>query len=300
MKEELTGHIMHSESKTPSVNEMLDAERAEHNELYAELGRRAKEAVTLTSYKRKMAYPWSSGWGLYSEEIARFASSLEPYIRKASLKGYPVLDYACGIGDFSCYLALMGCREVHGFDLSARGVETGQRLAADSGLADQVHLETMNAQQLRYEDNQFGLIAGKGVLHHVLKYPNTAREIHRVLGPGGRAVFLENLGNGPIWRWIRKKSIGGTELGDINLDSEMIKTRFQEFRSCTINGFHLAYMAKRFCFTQEDPERYLFRGALGTVVRIGMIGSYCFDELFVNHTRIGDWLGGMCIITLGK
>jgi|GEM_PF-1232340 len=291
---------MHSESQSLFVNEMLDAERAEHNELYAEMGRRATEPVTLASYRRKLAYPWSKHWGLYSEEIARFAGALEPYIQKAARQGYPVLDYACGIGDFACYLALKGCREVHGFDLSVKGVEVGRELAAMSGLSGRIHLNAMNAQQLDYEDNQFGLIAGKGVLHHVLKYPHTAREIYRVLRPGGSALFLENLGNGPVWRWIRNKSIGGTDLGDINLDSALIKARFKDFRACTINGFHLAYMAKRFCFTQAEPEHYLFQGALGTVIRIGMISGYFFDELFINHSRLGDLLGGMCIITLKK
>ncbi len=284
----------------PSVAEMLDAERAEHNEHYAELGRRVTSPVTLTSYEKEMAGPWSPQWSLYSEEVRRFVHALKPHVREAASQGYPVLDYACGIGDFSCYLALKGCHDVYGFDLSSDGVKVGQKLAVESGLDERVHLEVMNAQQLRYKDNQFGLIAGKGVLHHVLKYPHTAREIARVLRPGGKAVFLENLGNGPIWRWIREKSIGGTDQGDINLTSEMLKTRFHSFRACSIEGFHVAFMAKRFCFTQAEPERFLFRGALGTVVRIGMIGSYCFDELFVNHTRIGDWLGGMCIITLGK
>jgi len=291
---------MHSEQQTHHFEEMLEAEQAEHNELYAEVGRRTTGPVTLSSYRRKMAYPWSKRWGLYSEEIARFAGALEPYLQNIARQGYPVLDYACGIGDFACYLALKGCREVHGFDLSVRGIEVGRELAAKSGLSDRIHLNAMNAQQLQYEDNQFGLIAGKGVLHHVLKYPHTAREIQRVLRPGGRALFLENLGNGPVWRWILKKSIGGTDLGDINLDSDLIKARFQDFRTCSINGFHLAYMAKRFCFTQAEPEHYLFQGALGTVVRIGMIGCYVFDELFVNYSRLGDWLGGMCIITLEK
>src|SRR5207253_636878 len=50
----------------------------------------------------------------------------------------------------------------------------------------------------------FDRIWGNAILHH-LDLDVAAREIRRVLRPGGMAVFCEPWGENPLLNWVRKK-----------------------------------------------------------------------------------------------
>ena len=65
-----------------------------------------------------------------------------------------------------------------------------------------VDVQQMDAASLLYNDESFDLVTGIWVLHH-LDIKKTAREVSRVLKPGGKAVFIEPLAHNPIsniWR----------------------------------------------------------------------------------------------------
>lgn len=55
----------------------------------------------------------------------------------------------------------------------------------------------LNAEQLVFAAEQFDLVCGGAILHHLLRPEQTLLECHRVLKPGGAAVFFEpfELGN---------------------------------------------------------------------------------------------------------
>lgn len=55
----------------------------------------------------------------------------------------------------------------------------------------------LNAEQLVFATDQFDLVCGGAILHHLLRPEQTILECHRVLKPGGAAVFFEpfELGN---------------------------------------------------------------------------------------------------------
>jgi SAM-dependent methyltransferase len=288
---------MHQQS---SVLELLDAEQKAHDEHYAAMAEE-DTPLTLARYEqRQTAYPWQPHFARYSEEKLRFVRFLTPYLQQAANQGWPVLDYACGPGEFACYLALRGCPQVHGFDLSATGVERGCRLARRAGLEERVCLRQMNAQALDYPDGMFPLVIGKAVLHHVIKYPGTAAELHRVMAAGGSALFIENLGNAALWQLLRRRTMAGDQ-GDVNLTSALIREWASPFRAVRVRGFHVAFMAKRFCFRrQKGGDTFLAGGALGGLLRGMLTGCYLWDELVFNHTPLGNWLGGMCIITLTR
>lgn len=287
--------------KDQNVDHLMDLERAEHNDIYSQLGNRVQRPLTIEDFERSPSFPFQRGFGLYTAEKHQFLRAAEPYIRKAVSEGFPVLDYGCGVGDLACYLALRGCKEVYGFDLSEVGIEVGRRLARLSGVEDHVFLQPMLAQKLDYPDGKFPLVLGKGVLHHVLKYPGIADELHRVMSDGGVALFVENLGNGLLWRWIRSRSIGMyAELGDINLTTSFIKNTFKDFRTVKVRGIYVLFMGKRFFFTQETFSHLRFGGLGGLLSRAIMASGYVFDEVVFNHTPLGNWLGGICVITLEK
>jgi SAM-dependent methyltransferase len=63
----------------------------------------------------------------------------------------------------------------------------------------------MNAEALEYGDDTFDVIFGRGIIHH-LNLPACFSEIHRVLKPGGHAIFYEPLGHNPVLDWYRRRT----------------------------------------------------------------------------------------------
>jgi SAM-dependent methyltransferase len=53
-----------------------------------------------------------------------------------------------------------------------------------------------------FESDEFDLMHGEAVLHHI-SLPSAAPEIRRVLKPGGRAVFKDPLGHNPFLEFVR-------------------------------------------------------------------------------------------------
>jgi len=122
-----------------------------------------------------------------------------------SLEGKTVCDYGCGQGVFSCFLAQRGAC-VHSFDVSEAQVALARRAAQANRVAGRVFPEVMAGEYLAYPSNYFDLVFGNAVLHHV-DIPQAAREIYRVLKPGGQAVFGEPLGENRLLEWARRSAL---------------------------------------------------------------------------------------------
>jgi SAM-dependent methyltransferase len=104
-----------------------------------------------------------------------------------------VLDFAAGTCWVSECLLRVGVRPV-AVDLSLEMMRRGrERLAADSRLQlrDQARFIAARGQQLPFADEAFDGVICMNALHHMPSYGDALREIHRVLKPGGRAVFSE-------------------------------------------------------------------------------------------------------------
>ena len=63
------------------------------------------------------------------------------------------------------------------------------------------------AEETGLPDASFDLVVGKWVLHHV-DVVAAAAETHRLLSPGGRAVFFENQDRNPLLRLARRRLWG--------------------------------------------------------------------------------------------
>lgn len=103
-----------------------------------------------------------------------------------------VLDYGCGSGWLSVYMAKMGA-EAYGFDISAKLIEVGNKRAEVNGVNNRVKLEKMNAENLNYPSDFFDTVTGISILHHI-NMMRGGRELSRVMKKGGTAVFIEPLG----------------------------------------------------------------------------------------------------------
>jgi ubiquinone/menaquinone biosynthesis C-methylase UbiE len=65
-----------------------------------------------------------------------------------------------------------------------------------------IDFKIMDANQMDFEDNQFDLVFGGAILHH-LNFENAIKEIHRILKPNGVMVFHEPLAGNPVAKLIR-------------------------------------------------------------------------------------------------
>ncbi len=117
--------------------------------------------------------------------------------------GAHVVEFGCGRNASIFRLARRGCR-VTAIDISEVAIDEARTQAAQLGLSpDRARFERMDAENLLLEAASADLVCGTGILHH-LNLGAAAAEIHRVLRPGGSAVFVEPLGHNPGVSLFRK------------------------------------------------------------------------------------------------
>jgi SAM-dependent methyltransferase len=156
-----------------------------------------------------------------------------------------VLDLGCGHGMAAVVLARRGAR-MTALDLSAGYLREARARAEANGV--HVQFVQANAEQLPFPDASFACVWGNAILHH-LDLTQTARELHRVLQPGGRAVFCEPWGGNPLLRWARRclpypgkqRTPDETPLGSLHL-----RQLRQVFPDVRVEGFQLLSMVSRF------------------------------------------------------
>lgn len=167
------------------------------------------------------------------------------------VKGKALLDYGCGMGEESIYFARLGAR-VTGVDISEVGIESLRRRAAYHHLS--VTALEMRADPTEFANESFDLIHGLGILHHI-GIDRGLAEVHRLLRPGGVAVFLEPMGDSPVvesaktWLMRHARFLGTfdevTE-HERNLTWREIETASQQFSATQVYPYHLLYRLKRF------------------------------------------------------
>jgi 2-polyprenyl-3-methyl-5-hydroxy-6-metoxy-1,4-benzoquinol methylase len=192
----------------------------------------------------------------------------------AHLAGKQVCEIGCGYGVTSAYFAQAGA-SMFGFDVSESNIRVAQRTARLNGVESRVNLQVMQGECMSYPDNFFDFVFGNAVLHH-LDHMLTAREVFRVLKPGGVATFLDPLGENKLLEWARRcplRSHGHTPDERSLLYSDL--------------------KALRSVFTELS---YKERGLL-TVVKavfrkgeVGMIGIPRGERVLRHLCRVDDWL----------
>ena len=110
-------------------------------------------------------------------------------------KGADVLEYGCGSALQGIELARTA-RTMTGIDISDVAIADARALAEAQGVHN-THYQTMNAEEMTFSPNSFDLVFGRGIIHH-LDLERCFASVHRVLKPGGRAVFWEPLGHNPV------------------------------------------------------------------------------------------------------
>ena len=153
-----------------------------YDNVYADFDSRAELAVRQETYGEDLG---QSSW-LTAREWLAFADQL------GVAAGTDVLEVGSGSGGPAVYLAARrGCR-VTGVDVNEHGVRNARALADARGLSERVHFEAVDASRpLPFAGECFDAIVSNDAMCHIANRAAVLRDWHRILRPGGRALFTD-------------------------------------------------------------------------------------------------------------
>jgi len=106
----------------------------------------------------------------------------------SSFKGQRLLEVGCGIGTDLVRFAKGGAR-VTGVDLAQTAIDLARKNFELNGVAPG-ELRVANGEALPYGDGSFDAVYAHGVIQYTSDPATLIRECHRVLTPGGTAIFM--------------------------------------------------------------------------------------------------------------
>jgi SAM-dependent methyltransferase len=221
-------------------------ERDAHNRIFSEHTRESAERFYRIIHESRKLY--------------------EGLIRTHSWHG-DALEYGCGMGSHSLFMAKNGASRVVGIDISDVAIARA-RDAAEAAGARQAEYHVMNAERLDFASNSFDLICGTAILHH-LELDRAYSELARVLRPGGLAVFMEPLGHNPLINLYRRLTPNLRTVDEHPLMMQDLAAAKQHFSRVTPHHFVLQSLAavpfhrrknfRRILGACESADAMLFR-----------------------------------------
>ncbi len=124
------------------------------------------------------------------------------YSLLGTLEGRVAVDFGCGSGDNALVLARRGARVV-GVDISESLLRLAARRMAVNGMDGRADFIAGSAHDLPIRDGSADVVLGIAILHH-LDLAATSAEVHRILRPGGIAVFQEPVRDSAVMRGVRR------------------------------------------------------------------------------------------------
>jgi SAM-dependent methyltransferase len=198
------------------------------------------------------------------------------------VRGKRILDYGCGAAEGGVFLAKQGAHVV-GVDVSATMLEAAQRLAKHHGVSIETRLVT--DAKIPAADEEFDLVYGNGVLHHVnLDVART--ELARVLKPTGKGCFLEPLPYNPIINVYRRIAKEVRTPDEVPLRFEDVERFRQSFGSVSHREFWLTTLAvflKFYLIDRVNPNKERYWKKIYT-------DAAKIESFFSPLARLDDWL----------
>ena len=175
------------------------------------------------------------------------------------LEGKKVLELGTGTGGTATLLAKRGATVV-GIDLLPFRLTEAKTRASKYNIAESVNFALMDAMHLAFPDNTFDFIISKSVLVFTA-HTQTAKECYRVLKPGGKAIFIENMRHHPAVWFYRKAFLRYS--GKLHYFSlRDVETVGAEFERLEHREFHLSAVSALFwqkCISVPLFYRWTFR-----------------------------------------
>ncbi len=131
------------------------------------------------------------GSPIFFAELARYRFDKLHYLpRLVDFSGFAdkqLLEVGCGVGIDLLRFA-QGGAQVTGVDLAEVSITLAKKNFAQMDLPGT--FEVMNGEQLRFADQSFDVVYAHGVLQYTANAQQMVNELHRVLRPGGQAIFM--------------------------------------------------------------------------------------------------------------
>ena len=137
-----------------------------------------------------------------------------------------VLDFGCGTGSSLEKVIKFNPKKITGIDISEVSILKAKNKIKQS--RSKIELFVDNCEQTKFNSNNFDIVYGTGILHH-LNISVCLDEIKRILKPGGELIFIEPLGTNPLINFYRKltpKSRSQDEHPLVKLDFDLIEKKF--------------------------------------------------------------------------
>lgn len=152
-----------------------------------------------------------------------------------------ILDYGCGNGVHSIFLAKLG-REVIGIDLSQSSLQIAKERAKRAGFESKTEFLVMDCENMQFPDNSFDVIFDGGTFSS-LDIKKALPGLARILKPGGSLVGIETFGHNPLVnfkRRLNKRSGKRTEWAAEHIvRMENLEEAKEYFGKIETNFFHL-------------------------------------------------------------
>jgi SAM-dependent methyltransferase len=134
-------------------------------------------------WNRMLEESWDDAARAWPTKVALIESLTRPETK--------ILDVACGTGSILRALKERGYTDLHALEISGYAVA---RLNADG-----IHARRGMLPRIDFPDGEFDIVIASQVLEHVIRRGLFAKEIRRVLRPGGRAfIFVPDNCLGPV------------------------------------------------------------------------------------------------------
>lgn len=218
---------------TTAPNALLEWERAEiaRSGIQAKLSNR----VQRTSPAILARYANPGGQTPYAWEYA--------FHLLGDARGTRVLDLGCGDGECTTLVASHGGR-VAALDISTDLLAMTRERTVLDGATETVAPLCGSVHSIPLASESVDIVFGMAVLHHV-DLALAAAEVHRVLKPGGRAIFTEPIRNSKVLAAVR--GLIPYRQPDISpferpLRFDEIRTFAQRFRSFEHRVFNLPFV----------------------------------------------------------
>lgn len=134
----------------------------------------------------------------------------------APLEGRRVLDFACGAGLTSAFLAQRGAI-VTGIDISPASIERARELAERAALS--IDFVAGELTPRTFPPGSFDAVVGHYALHHV-DLRTIVPLLSEILVPGGRGAFVETMGLNPLLNLSRRRLAGRGRVASYGSEDE--------------------------------------------------------------------------------
>ena len=201
------------------------------------------------------------------------------------VRGLRIVDFGCGSGANSVQLANRGAH-VWAVDISEDLIRLAIRRMAVNGRESAAQFIVGSAHDLPFPDGSIDLVFGVAILHH-LDLNLVSKEVHRVLRPGGRAIFQEPVRNSALVRFLRSlipyhaPDISPYERPLTHAELREFGSRFSSMRS---RGFNLPFVPLIELLTR----------------RRGIEGLYRLDRWLLDRFRSLAYYAGVRVIEVVK